>query len=163
RLRAARGTAAVPRRHDDRPAVRPGPRAAAGDRRPAPRLPARDRRGADADAGEGSGAPLARHRIRGVGTGRCAARPRRPAPQAARQAETAGRQPEARPPAADQRAAIEEAAGPLVRALESRNLARLRQVYGTLTVEQAQEWGAFFMSARNPRVTLHVTSLDPRG
>ena len=50
-----------------------------------------------------------------------------------------------------------------MRALESRNLARLRQVYGTLTVEQAQDWGAFFMSARNPRVTLHVTSLDQRG
>ena len=68
------------------------------------------------------------------------------------------------PPAVvDDRAAIEEAAGPLVRALESRNLARLRQVYGTLTVEQAQDWGAFFMTARNPRVTLHVTSLQPAG
>src|SRR5438552_1272789 len=84
-------------------------------------------------------------------------------PQAAPLVESAGRQPEAPPAAVDERAAIEEAAGPLVRALESRNLARLRQVYGTLTVEQAQEWGAFFMSARNPRVTLHVTSLDPRG
>jgi len=84
-------------------------------------------------------------------------------PQAAPLVESAGRQPEAPPAAVDERAAIEEAAGPLVRALESRNLARLRQVYGTLTVEQAQDWGAFFMSARNPRVTLHVTSLDPRG
>jgi len=84
-------------------------------------------------------------------------------PQAAPLVQSAGRQPEAPPAAVDERAAIEEAAGPLVRALESRNLARLRQVYGTLTVEQAQDWGAFFMSARNPRVTLHVTSLDPRG
>jgi len=84
-------------------------------------------------------------------------------PQAAPLVESACRQPEAPPAAVDERAAIEEAAGPLVRALESRNLARLRQVYGTLTVEQAQDWGAFFMSARNPRVTLHVTSLDPRG
>ena len=84
-------------------------------------------------------------------------------PQAAPLVQSAGRQPEAPPAAVDERAAIEEAAGPLVRALESRNLARLRQVYGTLTVEQAQDWGAFFMSARNPRVTLHVTSLDQRG
>jgi len=51
----------------------------------------------------------------------------------------------------------------LGRALESRNLARVRQVYSNLTVQQAQEWGEFFMGARNLRVSLRVTSLEPLG
>ncbi len=85
--------------------------------------------------------------------------PRAPPPVAR---ESVNRRPE--PPAvADPRAAIEEAAAPVARALESRNLARLRQVFPSLTVEQAQDWGTFFMSARNPRVTLHVSSLTTIG
>ena len=59
--------------------------------------------------------------------------------------------------------AIAAATAPLVRALESRNLARLRQVYPNLTVQEAQDWGTFFMSAQNPRVTLRVTTLETTG
>jgi len=84
--------------------------------------------------------------------------PGAPAPR-----ESTTRQPEPSPPVVDPRAAIEAAAAPLVRALESRNLARLRQVYPNLTVQQAQDWGTFFMSARNPLVSLRVTTLEPTG
>ena len=66
-------------------------------------------------------------------------------------------------PAAVARAGIEERVVALGRALESRNLARVRQVYSNLTVQQAQEWGEFFMGARNLRVSLRVTSLEPLG
>ena len=59
------------------------------------------------------------------------------------------------------RAGIEETVGALARALESRNLARVRQVYSNLTMQQAQEWGEFFMGARNLRVSLRVTALEP--
>ena len=58
------------------------------------------------------------------------------------------------------RPAIEETVAALARALESRNLARVRQVYSNLTMQQAQEWGEFFMGARNMRVSLRITSLD---
>jgi serine/threonine-protein kinase len=61
------------------------------------------------------------------------------------------------------RAAIEETVASLGRALESRNLARVRQVYSGMTMAQSQEWGEFFMGARNLRVNLRVTSLDERG
>jgi eukaryotic-like serine/threonine-protein kinase len=66
-------------------------------------------------------------------------------------------------PSAVARAGIEESVAALGRALESRNLARVRQVYSNLTVQQAQEWGEFFMGARNLRVSLRVTSLEPLG
>ncbi len=84
-----------------------------------------------------------------------------PRPPVAR--ESVNRQPEPPAAVADPRAAIEEAAAPVARALESRNLARLRQVFPNLTVEQAQDWGTFFMTARNPRVTLRVSSLTTLG
>jgi hypothetical protein len=32
-----------------------------------------------------------------------------------------------------------------------------------MTAQQAQEWGQFLMSARNLRVNLRVTQLEPRG
>ena len=67
------------------------------------------------------------------------------------------------PPVAGPRLAIEETVASLARALESRNLARVRQVYAGMTPQQAQEWGEFFMGARNLRVNLRVTSLDERG
>jgi len=67
------------------------------------------------------------------------------------------------PAAVDPRAAIALAADPLARALESRSLARLRQVDPNLTVQEAQDWGTFFMSARNPRVALRVTTLEILG
>ena len=66
-------------------------------------------------------------------------------------------------PVAGPRLAIEETVASLARALESRNLARVRQVYAGMTPQQAQEWGEFFMGARNLRVNLRVTSLEPRG
>ena len=66
-------------------------------------------------------------------------------------------------PASGPRAAIEESVAALGRAFESRNLARIRQVYSGMTAQQAQEWGQFLMSARNLRVTLRITSLEPRG
>ncbi|HXM39405.1 MAG TPA: serine/threonine-protein kinase [Gemmatimonadales bacterium] len=66
-------------------------------------------------------------------------------------------------PPAGPRAAIEETVAALGRALESRNLARIRQVYPGMSMQQAQEWGDFFMGARNLRVDLHVTSLNDRG
>jgi eukaryotic-like serine/threonine-protein kinase len=70
--------------------------------------------------------------------------------------------PPAAPAPQGPRPAIEAVAAELARALESRNLAEVRRVYPNMTVQQAQEWGGFFMGARNLRVTLRVTSLDVR-
>lgn len=61
------------------------------------------------------------------------------------------------------RAAIEETVASLARAFESRNLSRVRQVYSGITMEQAQEWGDFFLNARNLRVRLRIATLDPSG
>jgi len=97
-------------------------------------------------------------------TGKRFARPAplsQPGAPAARASTT--RQPEPSSSVVDPRVAIAAATAPLVRALESRNLARLRQVYPNLTVQEAQDWGTFFMSAQNPRVTLRVTTLETTG
>ncbi len=51
----------------------------------------------------------------------------------------------------------------LARALESRNLGQVRQVYPSLTVQQTQEWGQFFTAASNLRVGLRVSSLEQLG
>jgi serine/threonine-protein kinase len=59
-----------------------------------------------------------------------------------------------------ERVAIEEEVASFGRALESRNLARVRQVYSGMSPQQAQEWGAFMMNARNLRVNLRITALD---
>src|SRR5256885_6230835 len=80
-------------------------------------------------------------------TGKRFARPAplsQPGAPAARASTT--RQPEPSSSVVDPRVAIAAATAPLVRALESRNLARLRQVYPNLTVQEAQDWGTFFMS-----------------
>jgi len=60
-------------------------------------------------------------------------------------------------------AAIEQTVTALARALESRNLGQVRQVYPNLTAQQAQEWTQFFTAASNLRVTLRVTSLEQLG
>jgi serine/threonine-protein kinase len=83
-----------------------------------------------------------------------------------RRAAAAPSTPVTAPPAdeaAGARAGIEETVAAFGRALESRNLARVRQVYSNLSMQQAQEWGEFFMGARNLRVSLSVTSLEPLG
>jgi serine/threonine protein kinase len=89
------------------------------------------------------------------------ARPaRRPASTAR---ESAVAQPKPSPATPDPRAAIEAAVAGLARALESRNLAQMRQVYPNLTIQQAQDWGTFFMGAKDLRVTLRVSSLETQG
>ena len=60
-------------------------------------------------------------------------------------------------------AAIEQAVTALAHALESRNLGHVRQVYPSLTAQQAQEWSQFFTAASNLRVSLRVTSLEQLG
>jgi tRNA A-37 threonylcarbamoyl transferase component Bud32 len=60
-------------------------------------------------------------------------------------------------------AAIEQTVTALARALESRNLGQVRQVYPSLTAQQAQEWSQFFTAASNLRVSLRVTSLEQLG
>ncbi len=99
-----------------------------------------------------------------------AAAPTRPPPPAATPVTPVARarapvvQRESTPPPraeAGPRPAIEETVAAFARALESRNLARVRQVYSNLTMQQAQEWGEFFMGARNLRVSLRVTALEP--
>ena len=77
-------------------------------------------------------------------------------------ADTGGTTP-ALPSPAGPRAAIEETVAALGRAFESRNLARVRQVYSGMTTQQAQEWGEFLMGARNLRANLRVTALEQRG
>jgi hypothetical protein len=62
-----------------------------------------------------------------------------------------------------ERVAIEEEVASFGRALESRNLARVRQVYPGMSPQQAQEWGAFMMNARNLRVNLRLSALDVSG
>jgi protein kinase-like protein len=83
--------------------------------------------------------------------------------QALRQPEPLGGAAAAAPEGAGPWAAIEQTVTAFARAFESRNLARVRQVYPTLTVEQAQDWGQFFMAASNLRVSLRVTSLEQTG
>jgi hypothetical protein len=71
------------------------------------------------------------------------------------------------PPAAAavsaERVAIEEEVAAFGRALESRNLARVRQIYPGMSPQQAQEWGGFMMNARNLRVNLRLSALDVSG
>jgi hypothetical protein len=63
----------------------------------------------------------------------------------------------------DQREEIQGAIAAYAAALESRDLSRVRRAYPGITVPQVQEWGAFFLKARNLRVRLNVSTLEPSG
>ncbi|HEX7122508.1 MAG TPA: hypothetical protein VF178_09090, partial [Gemmatimonadaceae bacterium] len=65
--------------------------------------------------------------------------------------------------APEARAEIDDAIAAFGAALESRDLSRLRRAYPGMTVAQAQEWGAFFLKARNLTVRLNVTAMDRAG
>jgi hypothetical protein len=62
---------------------------------------------------------------------------------------------------ATERVEIEAAIAAFAEAFRSRDLSRVRRVYPGMTPQQAQEWGTFFMDARNLEARLAVTSFDP--
>ena len=62
-----------------------------------------------------------------------------------------------------ERAEVDTAIAAFATAFRSRDLSRVRRVYPGMTPAQAQEWGTFFLDARNLDVRLEVTSVDPRG
>ncbi|MBI1966645.1 MAG: hypothetical protein HYS40_01530, partial [Gemmatimonadetes bacterium] len=66
-------------------------------------------------------------------------------------------------PSTDPRREVEGVITNYAAALESRDLSRVRRVYPGMTVQQAQEWGAFFLKARNLRVRLQVAAFDQSG
>jgi serine/threonine protein kinase len=65
--------------------------------------------------------------------------------------------------AGDVREEIQGAISAYAAALESRDLSRVRRAYPGITVPQVQEWGALFLKARNLRVRLTVSSVEPNG
>jgi hypothetical protein len=70
------------------------------------------------------------------------------------------RQPDAA--ASSDRTEVEQAINAFAAAFKSRDLSRVRRAYPGMTPAQAQEWGSFFMDARNLDVRLSVTSFDLR-
>jgi uncharacterized protein YjdB len=68
--------------------------------------------------------------------------------------------PPAAPSAAAVRQQIAEAIAGYGKALESRNIAQIRQVYPGLTAQQERGWRDFFQVAQNLRVSLGVTDVQ---
>jgi hypothetical protein len=68
---------------------------------------------------------------------------------------------DAAPPS--ERAQVEATVAAFATAFKSRDLSRVRRVYPGMTPQQAQEWGTFFMDARNLDVRLAIASFDPQG
>jgi len=66
-------------------------------------------------------------------------------------------------PASDPRPEIEQLLAAYARAIESRSVAELRQVYPGLTGAQQQGWEQFFQSTRSIRARLAITRLDVAG
>ncbi|MBC7790044.1 MAG: protein kinase [Anaerolineae bacterium] len=60
----------------------------------------------------------------------------------------------------DQRPAIRAAVAEYARAIESRNVQAIREVYPAMTAAQQREWRAFFSVVRDVKVRLEVSQLD---
>jgi hypothetical protein len=67
------------------------------------------------------------------------------------------------PAGASDRTEIEGVIAGFAEAFRSRDLSRIRRAYPGMTPAQAQEWGTFFMDARNLDARLEITSLDQSG
>jgi hypothetical protein len=65
-------------------------------------------------------------------------------------------------PAAE-RAEVQAGVAAFAAAFKSRDLSRVRRVYPGMTPAQAQDWGTFFMDARNLDVRLSVADYDLQG
>jgi hypothetical protein len=64
---------------------------------------------------------------------------------------------------ADPRPEIEQLVDAYARAIESRSVTEIRQVYPGLTSQQQQGWEQFFKSARSMRVQLSIAQLSVSG
>lgn len=73
--------------------------------------------------------------------------------------------PRAPAPAAvnSDRAEVEAAVAAFATAFKSRDLSRVRRAYPGMTPAQAQEWGTFFLDARNLDARLDITDYEFRG
>lgn len=67
------------------------------------------------------------------------------------------------PTPVSERSEVEAAIAAFSAAFRSRDLSRVRRTYPGMTPAQAQEWGTFFLDARNLDVRLDVTGFDLRG
>ena len=73
------------------------------------------------------------------------------------------RSPDQPTAASSERAEVEQGVAVFADAFKSRDLSRVRRAYPGMTPAQAQEWGSFFMDARNLDVRLEVASYDLSG
>ena len=67
------------------------------------------------------------------------------------------------PVVVDQRPAIRAAVAEYARAIESRNVEAIREIYPSMTSAQQREWRAFFSVVRDINVRLDVSQLDMTG